>query len=554
MPGKFIPNDEDQRRRLQDYIFSLEDSFETVEALSIEHQRLKHSMEILLIVLEGSVHGIVLIRGNKFMWLNQGFITILGWTSEDLLGKGLEQLFSNKVEFVQVRDCLLSELQKKNLVDWRYEFPRKDGTRVACSLSGRLVDENDFSKGFILTFTDITEKIRAEQLMIQNERTNAIIELSNGVAHNFNNLLQIIVGNCELAKTRMQDVSGSVQISRYLDQIVESARHGSQTVKRLQNFSRIETENSMVGADDTDLSELARDALSMTKSLWQSTRQGSFCNLSIVTEFCESCIINCRKNEIFEVIINLLKNSVEAMPQGGSLFVKTCVERDKALLEIRDTGNGIKKEDLSKVFLPFWTTKGFLGSGLGLASSYGIVQRHDGAINIRSDYGIGTVVSVVFPLSSSASSELEDVQPEATPNKLRVLLIDDVQEVLVSLKEMLCDSCESVLTALSGQEGIGILKSDPIDLIICDLGMPGMNGVQVASMAQEISSAKAEERPKFILLTGWDVPEGQFSEQEFSAIDLILQKPVSPSRLMAEISSLTAEKPGLSKKSRNSTG
>ena len=135
MQKKFVLNDEDQRRRLQEYIFSLEEASENVEALSSEHQSLKHSMEILLAVLEGSLHGIILFRDNKFVWLNEGFTKVLGWESADLGGAGLQRIFPDQSECKRVHERIFSDLQENKTVRWEYDFLHKDGHRVACSMA-----------------------------------------------------------------------------------------------------------------------------------------------------------------------------------------------------------------------------------------------------------------------------------------------------------------------------------------------------------------------------------------------------------------------------------
>jgi len=538
MQKKFVLNDENQRRRLQEYIFGLEEASETVEALSSEHQSLKHSMEILMAVLEGSLHGIILLRDNKFVWLNEGFTKVLGWEFADLSGAELERIFPDQNECKRVQKHIFSDLQEDKTVNWNYDFLHKDGHRVACSLTGRPVDDSDFSKGVVLVFSDITEKLKAEELLLQNERTKAILELSNGVAHNFNNLLQVIMGNCQLAQTKIKSFSSPEQILNHLDQIMDSARYGSETVKRLQNFSRHKWETPLGSSLVVDLSEMADHAALMTKPLWQSTPQKHGFTISLSTEFGDLCVISGHKNEIFEVIINLIKNAVEAMPKGGDLFIRTLANDGQVLLEVKDTGTGIKKENLPKVFQPFWTTKAFIGTGMGLASSYGIVQRHQGTINITSQYGNGTSVVISFPQFTGKLQETQSVEPELKTHHLNVLLIDDLEPVTDSLKEMLSESFGNILTANSGHEGIEIFNSKRIDLILCDLGMPGFSGIQMANRVEDISREKGVVKPKFVLLTGWDVHPEASDAKILKGVDKVLQKPITQSRLLEEINSL----------------
>ncbi|MFW9998000.1 MAG: ATP-binding protein, partial [Candidatus Odinarchaeota archaeon] len=208
---------------------------------------------------------------------------------------------------------------------------------------------------------------------------------------------------------------------------------------------------------------------------------------------------NSGENELFEVIVNLIKNAGEALlPRGGEIKVRTATEGGNVVLHVEDNGVGIPKKNLDRVFSPFFTTKGLRGTGMGLASSYGIVLRHGGMISVESQEGHGTTFTVKLPLVEDKDEESQ-AGVTVLPRQLRILVIDDSEPIVRMLRGGLERFGQKVFTATSGDKGTAVFEQESPDLVICDLGMPGMNGWEVGKKIKEVCSAREAPKPSFIM-------------------------------------------------------
>jgi CheY-like chemotaxis protein len=205
-------------------------------------------------------------------------------------------------------------------------------------------------------------------------------------------------------------------------------------------------------------------------------------------------------------------NAVDAMPQGGSLTI--CCKRKAERLHLRfsDTGTGMEEEVRERIFEPFYTTKGVHGTGLGLAVSYGILERHRGTISVKSNLGEGTTFHIDLPVAEVGERTVPVVESTATMSSLSVLVVDDEQVVRETLAEMLADLDHKVVTADSGLDAIKKVASSDFDLVFTDLAMPEMDGWETA---REIR----RQRPELpvVLVTGY----GATTQPPFGEVDLV---------------------------------
>lgn len=395
--------------------------------------------------------------------------------------------------------------------------------------------ENGISVYFHIT----TERKKSEQMLLRSERLKAVAELAGGVAHNFNNLLQIVIGGLQLALVDLER-GNLFTVRNQLESVLDSSKFGSETVRRLQSFANIRAEGAGFRLRVFDLSELARQAIEMTKPWWKTGPEKKGISISVIANLTEGCTVRGNESEIFEVLVNLIKNAAEALPSGGEITLESSFDEDLVRLRVQDSGVGIGREHLSKVFDPFWTTKGFDGTGMGLAVSYAVINRHEGGISVESTLGKGSVFTVTLPRAEMAE-ENEGSPGEAFDKRLAILVIDDLESVLAVLKDTLVHCNQEVLAATSGIEGLEIFARQPVDLVICDLGMPMMNGWEVGKSVKAMCRERGIGKPPFILLTGWGGQTLEAEKMVESGVDAVLEKPVDVSRLIETIKAVFAD-------------
>ncbi len=387
----------------------------------------------------------------------------------------------------------------------------------------------------MMTCEDITERRRAEELAVQSERLKAIGDLAGGVAHNFNNLLQMVVGGIDLALIDLE-TGDLAEVKRTLQLLLRDSMSGSETVRRLQSFAQVRREIELAEDKVFDLSETVEHTAEMTKPLWKTGPDREGVSVALSLELVERCFVKGKESEIIEVLVNLVKNAVEALPMGGQIRIKTFFQLDEAVLQVIDSGAGIKRDHLKNVFEPFWSTKGVsIGTGMGLAVSHGIITRHGGAISVESQEGKGTTFTITIPLANE--SPVAPIVPgeEVLSTKLRVLVVDDTPIIVMHFDGALTKHGHEVFSALSGEEALEIFRNDKIDMVVCDLGMPGMNGWEVGKAIRAICRERGVPKTPFILLTGWGGQELEEQKIIESAVDAIVEKPIDNRKLMATV-------------------
>jgi CheY-like chemotaxis protein len=283
-----------------------------------------------------------------------------------------------------------------------------------------------------------------------------------------------------------------------------------------------------------DLSEVIYRAVEMSKTWWQTVPQKRGIKIAVQTDLDPECLVLGREGEIFEVIINIIKNAVEALPRGGNILIETCREDGRVKARIRDNGHGIPEPHLRKVFEPFFTTKGFSSAGMGLSSSYGIIAAHQGELSVQSTLGQGSAFTICLPALRRQKSY------ESTPSTheknalspLTILVIDDMPAVLSMLDRNLGALGWRTLSARSGVEGLRLFRGNRCDVVICDAGMPHMNGWEVGRRLRLYCHDRQIPKPPFILLSGWG---DTVRNMEESGVDTVVEKPIDMAKLLQAI-------------------
>jgi signal transduction histidine kinase/CheY-like chemotaxis protein len=370
----------------------------------------------------------------------------------------------------------------------------------------------------------IEEQERIREQFGQIEKMSALGELASGVAHDFNNTLAVILGRAEL----MLRNSNDPKTTRGLEVIVQTAKDGGKTVKRIQDFARQRRDHDF---EPVAVDQLLMDVNEVTRPRWKDRSQANNVHINLNLQINSDASIMGDPSELREVLVNMVFNALDAMPKGGQLTLSAQEVGGLMEIAVSDTGCGMSPEVRSRIFDPFFTTKGKAGMGLGLAVCYGIVQRHQGSIEIDSIVGEGTAFRIKLPIA--AAIQETEIREEAavqltlvrSPTSSGILIVDDEQCVLDVLRDVLESEGYEVTVAMNGDEALRAFEAKSFDAVFTDVGMPGMSGWELARAIRE----RDQDMP-LVVITGWGEAVSS-KEQETAKVDWVVTKPFSIDRI-----------------------
>jgi len=376
---------------------------------------------------------------------------------------------------------------------------------------------------------------QTQQAVMQQERLRALGQMASGIAHDINNAISPIALYTETLLEKEPNLSERAR--RYLQVTQHAIEDVAQTITRMREFYRQREEQLTLAP--VQLNALVPQVKDLTHARWSDMPQQRGVVVQLETELTpglpETMGI---ENEIREALVNLIFNAVDAMPEGGTITVRTRLSGESVHLEVCDTGTGMDEATRRRCLEPFFTTKGERGTGLGLAMVYGMAQRNNAEIQIDSEPGTGTTMRLIFPVSVPTSPARAVDSGAAPADALRILIVDDDPLLIRALRETLEGEGHFVLATPGGQEGIDAFEKayrgrEPFNVVITDLGMPHVDGRKVSAAIKALSP-----RTPIILFTGWgqrlvaerDVPEH---------VDRVLNKPPKLRDLRVALAELT---------------
>ena len=424
-----------------------------------------------------------------------------------------------------------------------YDAVKKSGEIVPLELSASLIkNAEDQPVGFRGMLRDVSERKRSEEekrkletQLQQAQKMESIGTLAGGIAHDFNNILMGVQGNASLMLLKIDHNHPNHEKIKNIERYVQN---GTELTKQLLGFAR----RGKYHLKATNLNEI----IETSSTLFGRTKK----EIQIHRKFSDDLwAVEVDQGQIDQVLLNLYVNAWQAMPEGGDLFLETeNVTLDKNYVQpykvepgryvkisVADNGVGIQKEDQERIFEPFFTTKEMgRGTGLGLASVYGIVKSHGGYINVYSEKGQGTRFTIYLPASEK---EVVDEKERIIPlvrGRGTILLIDDEEMIVDVGQELLRELGYKVVVAKSGSEAIEAYKKKypQIDLVIMDMIMPGMGGGEAYDRLKQINP-----EVKVLLSSGYSV-DGQATKILDRGCDGFIQKPFNMKQLADKIRSI----------------
>jgi len=451
---------------------------EAEEILSSERER-------LAVTLRCIGDGVITTDiAGKVVLMNKVAEALTGWPQEDAKGSPIAEVLhlideTSRVVRDNPVETLLKSGKAVDILDHTLLVARGGKERLISDSVSPIVDRKSNIIGTVLVFRDVTEKRSLEEKLLKTEKIESLGVLAGGIAHDFNNLLNAIMGNIDLA---VMDLDPG-------DRACESLSRAEKAVLRAKDLTQQLLTFSKGGAPikkAASISELIRDSADF------ATRGSNVkCSFDLPEELWK---VEIDLGQMSQVINNIVLNGVHAMPEGGQIYISAEnlvigydgpeLKRGKYVrVTVKDTGSGIPKEHLPRIFEPYFTTK-HAGSGLGLATTYSIIKKHDGHIEVASDFGKGTTFSILLPaFSGNAAQNPIPVEKPSSKNKGRgrVLLLDDDDMVRTTTCEMLKRLGYEVVGSAEGNETLEKYQTarnlgKPFDAVILDLTIPGGMG------------------------------------------------------------------------------
>lgn len=476
----------------------------------------------------------------KFVDFNTAAENIFGFTKEEVLGHYIYENIlpeSAREQVDEVWKQLVSNTGGGYSVN---ENITREGKIITCEWHNTpLVNEEGKVVGVASYVEDITQQQQQEETLRRTQKMDALGKLTGGIAHDYNNMLGVVLGYTELLQMNLNE---QPKLLEYINEIQHAGERGAKLTQRLLGFSR----EKAAEATEVDLNRLLKD----NQNMLEKTLTVRIKLVFDLTNKVWPILIDISDME--DMILNMSINAMHAMSEGGTLTFATRNEHltlfdaqqlnldegDYVTLIISDTGSGMDSETTSRIFEPFYSTKGSEGTGLGLSQAYGFVTRSQGVIKVYSEPGHGTRFAMYFPRFKTKKNEDENAFSTEKDDELEfhgsetLLVVDDETSLADLMKNILETKGYSVLVANNGKQALEILSSNNIDAVITDIIMPGMDGYELAN---EILQRSPEMKVQ--LVSGF-TDDRHRSKVDDDLHEKLLYKPVNSKVLIKRVREL----------------
>ena len=502
-----------------------------ISARNQAQEALGESEEKYRNLVERANDGIAIVQDNLLKYLNPRLAEIGGYTADEVI----DTPFTDYVypdELPKVVDYYNRRMAGDETVStYETALRHRDGSKIDVEFNTGIITYQE-KPAALAIIRDMTERKRLEAQLQQAQKMEALGTLAGGIAHNFNNLLMGIMGNASLMVSETDSTHPNYEKLKNIEKLVDS---GSKLTQQLLGYAR-EGRYEIIPLNLNQLMKETSDTFRATKK-----------EIRVHRELAENLFpIDADQGQIEQVLLNLYVNAADAMPGGGDLFLKTINVTDKdmkgrpyrpkpgnyVLLTVRDTGTGMDKRTTERVFDPFFSTKGLgKGTGLGLASVYGIIKAHGGYIDVESKKGSGTTFKIYLPGAEKKVEMVAKSAQQIIKGNETVLLVDDEPMVLEVGINMLKKLGYTVLEAKGGREAVKVYKAnkDKIDLVILDMIMPDRGGGETYDQMKEIDPTVT-----VLLSSGYSI-DGQATEILERGCNGFIQKPFTIKELSGRI-------------------
>ncbi|HUP33538.1 MAG TPA: PAS domain S-box protein [Gaiellaceae bacterium] len=506
---------------------------------------LRESEERFRTMFESAPTAILLLGlDGRILAVNRSAETLLAYDADELLGMSTPEL--RHPDDAEEVAGLLATLARgdRDTVRLETRYVRKDGATVVTHLGAALIRDADGRPDYVIAMAeDVTEQRQLEERLRQSQKLEAVGRLAGGVAHDFNNMLTAIGGYTDFA---LEHAAAGSPLRSDLDEIRKATDRATLLTRQLLAFSR----KQVLKPELLNLNGIVLELQSMLRPLIGED--------VVITTQLDPALgpIEADPGQLHQVVMNLVVNARDAMPEGGRVSIETAnadVDGDGAdddaiepgryiTLTVRDAGEGMDEQTLAQIFEPFFTTKeSAKGTGLGLATVYGIVKQSGGYVAVESELGAGSAFTIYLrradearlPAPEPASAVPRRTEPEEVAGRAVVLVVEDEEVVRGLVHQVLAGDGHEVFLAAGGEEAAELARSRRIDVLVTDLTMPGLGGRELAERLRA-----ADPQLRVVFMSGY--AEGAYGPEALPPRTAFLQKPFTFGELTGIVRDLLA--------------
>lgn len=506
-------------------------------AYSRWRQAIRREMELEQVISGISPDVLMVVTPDRVIRMcNDSIRQMFGYEPEEVIGRTTDLLYFDR-RLVGEKGEISKVLKKFGFHVGRATGRRKDQGQFPLEI---ITGDVSGQPGAVVLMRDITERNRVEEALrishekqqevlrklrdtqrqvIQQERLRVLGQMASYIAHEFNNALTPILGFTELLLSQPDILDERKTATGYLEDVHTAAKDAAAVVKRLREFYALR--DTTVTLSPVQLNDVINESISLTRPKWKGESDTIGRTITIHTELAELPAITGSREELHEVLANLIFNAVGAMADGGTITITTRRDGDYVVLEVSDTGKGMTEETSQRCMDPFFTTMGTEGTGLGLVVVSSIIQRHQGTVSFESKEDEGTRFTITLPVAPLDMMFEKPETPLVHPKSLHVLVVDDEPLVRKLMARHLTADGHTVESAGTGKAGLEAFQVGRFDAILTDWAMPGMNGSQLAGKIR-----KQDAIVPIIMMTGFDSGLRDTSQTD-TGIDFIIGKPIT---------------------------
>lgn len=527
-------------QRFEDMSSSLKEKVTQLAERNVELESTLHRLgdteQLLQTILDTST-AIIYVKDiqGKYLLINRRFETLYRHQRNDVIGKTDHDLFPREIA-EELRKSDWKALEKGGALEWEESRALEDGHHAFIVNKFPLFDSNHIAYAVCAFMTDITDRKRLEDGLRQAQKLESIGTLAGGIAHDFNNILGIILAyNGSIGRSK----NDPERFEESIDAINQAVDRGTALVRQMLTFAR----QTDVVLEPLSINAVIGEVAKMLTATFPKTIEFIKVldpNIPLVTA---------DLTQLHQVLLNLCVNARDAMPDGGTIRISTSVRpssgvkkkfpaaiRDSYVhISIADTGTGIDEATRKRIFEPFFTTKELgKGTGLGLSVVYGVIQSHEGFIDVESEVGRGTEFHIFLPAATrsvATEKKTADVESATQGGSETILLVEDEEALLALVRRTLESKGYRVITAHDGLEALDFYQrhADQIAVVVSDMGLPKLGGWEAAQKMKKIN-----DKAKIILASGFLEP-GRKEKLVKDGMNHFIQKPYNPNQVLAKV-------------------